>query len=89
VDGSEKTFGYQMIERYDDQREMTAIRRSTSIPVVTIAIMLASGAVPGGGVQPPEYVVAGDSFVGDLRNHGLRITETWLDGRVPVTRALD
>lgn len=89
VNGSEKTFVYQMIDRYDDERNMTAIRRSTSIPVVTIAMMLACGAVPGGGVQPPEYLVSGDSFVADLRDHGLQITETWLDGHVPVTRALD
>lgn len=87
--GSEKTLVYQMIDRYDDEREMTAIRRCTGIPVVTIAIMLASGAVPGGGVQPPECIVAGDSFIEDLRDHGLNITETWLDGRVPVTDVLE
>lgn len=88
-DGNEVTLVYQMIDRYDSEREMTAIRRCTGIPVVTIAIMLASGAVPGGGVQPPECIVAGDSFLADLREHGLDIRETWLDGRVPVTTLLN
>jgi saccharopine dehydrogenase-like NADP-dependent oxidoreductase len=85
IDGTERTLIYQMIDRYDDERGMTAIRRCTSIPVVAVAIMLASGVVEGGGVEPPECIVPGTAFMADLREHGLEIEETWHDGRVAVT----
>lgn len=68
---------YEMIDTYDTAREMTAVRRSTSITAATIAMLLASGAVKKGGVSSPERIVPLDAFYDAVVKAGLPIRETW------------
>jgi saccharopine dehydrogenase-like NADP-dependent oxidoreductase len=74
-----------MIERYDAKHRISAMRKCTSIPTATVAFMLASGAVEGAGVAPPETVLPKRAVVDELRRLGLNIEERWYDGHVDVT----
>ena len=76
-DGEACTLTYEMVDRYDEEAGLTAMQRSTSFPAASIAFLLASGAVAGGGASPPEHVIPKEPFFADLAAHGLSITERW------------
>lgn len=76
-DGKPARLTHEMIDTYDTAREMTAVRRSTSITAATIAMLLASGAVKKGGVSSPERIVPLDAFYDAVVKAGLPIRETW------------
>lgn len=78
-DGRAQELTYQMIDTFDTERNMTSIRRCTSITAATIAMQLASGSVRKGGVGAPERVVPLEAFHDSVRKAGLPITEIWSD----------
>ena len=80
-----KTLVYEMVELYDEKNHMTAIQRATSIPAATVACMVASGAIEGGGAAPAENVVIAEEFINILEDRGLSIKKRWYDNHVPVT----
>lgn len=83
--GVRKTLVYQLIDVYDKLSELTAMKRCTSIPAATVACLLGSGQVPGGGAAPPERVIPADSFCRIVSERGLAIEESWYDGWGSVT----
>ncbi len=83
-DGQERTLVYEMIDRYDKKQRVTAMQRCTSIPTACVAVLIASGRVPGGGVAPPEDVIPHQEFFDMIAERGLNITTTWYDGPVDV-----
>src|SRR5690606_29035878 len=85
-DGRRRTLVFEMADLYDAERQMTAMRRCTSIPTAAIAWLVASGQVPGGGAAPPENVIPHESFCALVAAYGLSIRTTWHDGYVDVTR---
>ncbi len=87
VDGQTRSLVYEMIDTYDEEKMMTAMRRCVSIPTATIATMIASGSVPGGGAAPPERIIAHDDFIDAVVAHGLNITSAWYDGHMDVRDA--
>lgn len=86
-DGARRTLVYEMIERYDEETGLTAIQRTTSIPTATVACMIGSGKISGGGAAPVENVVEGDAFCALLAQRGLNITTRWFDDHVPIGSA--
>ena len=84
-DEQEKTLVYEMIERYDQENHVTAMRKCTSIPTATIAYMLATGTLEGGGVAPPETVLPKRVVLDELNRIGLTIDERWYDGFAAAT----
>jgi lysine 6-dehydrogenase len=82
--GKEKTLVYEMADRFDAERSMTAMRRSTSVATASVACLLAAGKISGGGAQPPENVVPRDLYGTMLEEQGLHIKTTWYDGHVDV-----
>jgi saccharopine dehydrogenase-like NADP-dependent oxidoreductase len=84
-DGRPQTLLFEMVDRYEPTRGMTAMRRCTSLSTAVVAYLIAAGAVPGGGAAPPENVVPHDRFCGLVADRGLPITTTWHDGYVDVT----
>ena len=76
-DGTTRTLTYEMVDRFDEASGLTAMQRSTSFPAASIAFLLASGAVPGGGAAPPEHVIPKEPFFADLAARGLAIAERW------------
>lgn len=84
-DGEPRTLLYEMVDRYDQEHQMSAMRRCTSIPAALIALMIASGEVKGGGALPPEQVVPHDRFYQRITQHGLPLTHYWYEGYVDIT----
>ena len=76
-DGEARVLTYEMVDRYDEQADLTAMQRSTSFPAASVAFLLASGAVAGGGAAPPERVIPKEPYFADLAAHGLDIAERW------------
>ncbi|WP_456429565.1 saccharopine dehydrogenase C-terminal domain-containing protein [Rhodocaloribacter sp.] len=89
LEGKKTSLVYEMIDRYDETQKLTAMKRCTSIPTATVALMLASGQAPGSGAAPPERVVPKAMYCGLLIERGLTITSTWRDGYVDVRKPED
>ena len=83
--GKKKTLVYEMIDRYDTERKRTAMKRCTAIPTAAVALLVASGKVPGGGAAPPEDILPKQEYCDRLARDGLKITTTWYDGYVGVS----
>lgn len=83
-DGKESTLVYEMINRFDEEHNVSAMKRCTSIPTVVTALLIASERIPGGGAAPPEAVVSHQTFYDMVTARGLNITATWHNGYVDV-----
>jgi len=79
-----RTLVYEMVERYNADEKLTAMKRCTSIPTAAVAALIASGRVAGGGAAPPEDVVPKEAFYNMVVEQGLDIKKTWYDGYVEV-----
>jgi saccharopine dehydrogenase-like NADP-dependent oxidoreductase len=84
-DGRAQTLVYEMVERYDEARGMTAMMRCTSIPTAVIATLVAGPEVTGGGADVPENIIPHDAFLDGIRARGLDIQTIWHEGHVEVT----
>jgi len=72
---------YQMIDRYDSERKMTSMARTTAFPCSVAAQMLGLGLVQRKGLVPPELAFDGESreeFMKELHTRGIKITSTIL-----------
>lgn len=83
-DRTKKTLVYEMVDRYDQDAQMTAMKRCTSIPAAAAAFLVASGAVRGGGAAPPENVLPRKTFLDAIGERGLDIQARWYEGYVDV-----
>lgn len=79
-----RTLVYEMIELGDAQNNLSAIQRTTSIPAATVACMIGSGQIAGGGAATAENIIPGEEFCQLLGARGLNISTAWYDGHVPV-----
>lgn len=84
VGGETRSLVYEMIDTYDEENEITAMRRCASIPTATIATMIASGMIEGGGAAPPERIIPKEHFINAVIERGLDITSAWYDGHMDV-----
>jgi len=60
-----KTLVFEMIERYNEDTDFTAMMRCTSIPTVAVVCLIAQNQVPGGGAAVPENVVPREQYYED------------------------
>ncbi len=65
---------YELIDRYDQESDLTAMMRSTSFPAAIVTWMAASGKISQRGCQPQELVVDSNLFIEELRKRGLNLT---------------
>jgi saccharopine dehydrogenase-like NADP-dependent oxidoreductase len=85
ANGADRTFVFEMEDRYEDAAGLSAMSRCTSIPTASVACLLARGVVPGtGGARPPEAAVPGQLLFDDLVLRGLQIKSFWYDGHRSV-----
>jgi saccharopine dehydrogenase-like NADP-dependent oxidoreductase len=86
VEGNPKTLVYEMVERYDETRDETAMMRATAVPTVATALLVADTVnVTGGGADVPENVVPRSDFLDIVAARGLDIRTSWHDEHVEVT----
>ena len=84
--GARKTLVLEMIDTFDDESGVSAMRRCTGIPAAIVADMLVSGEIPGCGASPPESLVDKARFIEDLGSRGLTVTEEWEDHEIDISR---
>lgn len=88
-DGQMRTLTYQMIERYDAERQRTAMARCTAVPAAAVAALLTEGALGGGGAATPEDAVPHKAYCDLLATRGLSIVTHWHDGRARIEACPD
>lgn len=85
-DGQPTTLVYEMIERYDEKTQQTAMKRCTAIPTVVAALFLArEETVSGGGADVPENVMPRDRFLEAVADRGINIRKERREGFLDVT----
>ena len=79
-DGRAQTLVYEMIDRYDEETEFSAMQRCTGFSVAATALLIARKEVPGGGACPPERILPKERFFEALAKRGIEVSERWEDG---------
>lgn len=85
-DGKEMNFSYDMVDLYEEDKQITSMAKTTGYTAAIIARMLGRGAIKQKGIQWPVRVIRGelcDELLGSLRERGVVVTET-----VTTTRTL-
>lgn len=86
ANGEPATLVYEMVERYDQESQQTAIMRCAAIPTVVSALLLSRpGSVSGGGADVPENVLPRDQFLEEVGERGLDIHNEFHDDFREVT----
>ncbi len=80
VGGEARTLTFELVDHHDEATGFTAMQRSTSFPAASIATLLATGSIPGGGAAPPERIIPPEPFFTHLAARGLDLRERWDDG---------
>lgn len=85
-DGRPVTLVYEMVERYDEATQQTAMKRCTAIPTVVAALFLArEDTVSNGGADVPENVLPREHFLENVTERGLNIRKERHDAFREVT----
>jgi len=74
--GRSRQIVYDMVDRYDSERKVTSMGKTTAYTASIVTQMLGAGEIPGKGVIPPEKAVAGEkveTLVSELGRRGVRI----------------
>ena len=69
---------YDMVDRYDDENEVTSMGKTTGYTASIVTQMVGVGEIKGKGVVPPETAVQGKRvgiLISELRRRGVRISE--------------
>ncbi len=85
IDGERRSLLYEMVERYDESSQLTAMMRCTALPTVTIARLIADkDSVASGGADVPENTIPHDVFLERVHDRGLNIRTEWFDGPIEI-----
>jgi saccharopine dehydrogenase-like NADP-dependent oxidoreductase len=79
-----RTLVYELVDHFDVETGLSAMRRCTAFPAAAVAVLLAEGAIPGGGAAPPEQVVPFEPFFASLGARGIEVEERWSEEPVGV-----
>ncbi|MDF2681418.1 MAG: L-lysine dehydrogenase [Brevibacillus sp.] len=76
-DGQSKRVEWEMVDMYDNERNLTSMARTTGFPAVIMAEWIAQGRFSERGIWTLEEIIRGerfDAFLGDLANEGIHIS---------------
>jgi len=74
--GQPKTIKYELVDRYDEERGISAMMRTTGYSLSITGQMQARGEVRPNGVHTPDECVPGDKYIEELRKRGVNIQVT-------------
>ena len=75
--GEAGTLVYEMVDRCHPEDGLSAMQRCTGFPAATAAVLLSTGALPGGGVGPADHVLPAGPFLARLAERGIVAQERW------------
>ncbi len=79
--GDDQVLRYQIIDRSDEARGLSAMMRTTAFPASIVAQMMVRGETFAKGALPQERCIPPDPFVQALRKRGIRMEESNAKGR--------
>ncbi|ARP41424.1 Saccharopine dehydrogenase [NADP(+)L-glutamate-forming] [Geobacillus thermodenitrificans] len=74
-DGKETVFEYETITFNDSERKVTAMARTTAYTISVVAQLIGRGLITKRGVYPPEQIVPGNVYIGEMKKRGVVINE--------------
>jgi len=76
IDGESKRLRYDIVDRFDEQTNLSAMMRTTAFPASIIAQMMAKGDVFERGATPQEKAIDAEKFVAELARRNIIIKES-------------
>jgi lysine 6-dehydrogenase len=67
---------WQLVDKYDEQRHVSAMMRTTGYSLAITGIMQVDGRIAKKGVHVPDECVPAGPYIGELAKRGVRIDET-------------
>jgi lysine 6-dehydrogenase len=80
AEGKDGALRYDIIDRFDERKGLSAMMRTTAFPASIIAQMMARGEITRKGAVPQERCVPPDLFVAALAARDIRINEQTIEG---------
>jgi lysine 6-dehydrogenase len=74
--GERKTLRYDIVDKFDEQTNLSAMMRTTAFPASIIAQIAANGAVLMRGATPQEKAIDTEKFVLELARRNIKIVES-------------
>ena len=74
--GERKRLRYDIVDKYDEQTNLSAMMRTTAFPASIIAQMSARGDVKMRGATPQEKAIDAEKFVAELARRNININES-------------
>ncbi|HVT37725.1 MAG TPA: saccharopine dehydrogenase C-terminal domain-containing protein [Gemmatimonadaceae bacterium] len=73
--GKPVTHTWELIDRYDDKRGISAMERSTGFSLSVTGQLQVAGAVTPAGVHTPDECIPGERYIAELAARGIAIQE--------------
>lgn len=77
-DGRPAVSRWQMVDRYDEKNEVTAMMRTTGYSLAITGLLQLDGRITAKGVHPPDECVPAAPYIEELAKRGIVIAETRL-----------
>jgi lysine 6-dehydrogenase len=71
--GKAKTIKYELVDRYDEERGISAMMRTTGYSLSITGQMQARGEVQPPGVHTPDECMPGQKYIDELAKRGIDI----------------
>jgi lysine 6-dehydrogenase len=75
-DGKPKTVSYELVDRYDEERGISAMMRTTGYSLSITGQMQARREVGPAGVHTPDECIPGEKYIAELAKRGVKIRMT-------------
>jgi lysine 6-dehydrogenase len=72
-----KRLRYDIVDKFNEQANLSAMMRTTAFPASIIAQMIARGNVKMRGATPQEKAIDAEKFVAELERRNIKIQENW------------
>ena len=75
--GQKKKLRYDIVDKFDEKTNLSAMMRTTAFPASIIAQMMAKGDVKMRGATPQEKAIDAENFVAELARRSINLKEIW------------
>jgi lysine 6-dehydrogenase len=75
-DGEASAVQYDLVDRYDEKNEVTAMMRTTGYSLAITALMQVDGRVEKVGAFTPDEVMPAAAYIEELAGHGIQIVRS-------------
>ncbi|HVF39972.1 MAG TPA: saccharopine dehydrogenase C-terminal domain-containing protein [Gemmatimonadaceae bacterium] len=72
-DGANKTVGWELVDRYDEEKGISAMMRATGYSLSITGQMQARGEITPAGVYTPDEAVPAQKYIAELAKRGVNI----------------